>query len=105
MLTAQVTRLPLRLREGIEVLSEADQVELDSVPSVIEGILRREKLPLRLVPDILSAWDREPRRTAFGVSQAITLAAHDASPELRFELERAAGAYLASVTMSATRAN
>jgi hypothetical protein len=39
------------------------------------------------------------------VSQAITLAAHDTSPEMRFELERAAGAYLASVTMSVTRAN
>jgi hypothetical protein len=105
VLTAQVTRLPLRLRDGIEVLGEADAVEVDSVPSVVEGILRREKLPLRLLPDILSAWDREPRRTAFGVSQAITLAAHDASPEMRFELERAAGAYLASVTTGATRAN
>jgi hypothetical protein len=105
VLAAQVTCLPARLREGIDLLGEADRIEVDGIPSVVEGILREEKLPLRLMPDILSAWDREPRHTAFGVSQAITLAAHDASPEMRFELERAAGAYLASVTMRATRAN
>ena len=44
----------------------------------------------------MASYMREPTRTRFGVSQAITLAAQSESPEVRFDLERAAGLYLAA---------
>ncbi len=50
----------------------------------------------RLVTLYLEAYRREPLPNAFGVSQAVTLAAQGHSPEERLELEEAAGRYIAS---------
>lgn len=47
----------------------------------------------------MRAWNQEPGKSRFSVSQAITLAAQwESSPEVRFDLEQAAGAYLAAST-------
>jgi hypothetical protein len=43
----------------------------------------------------MSAFMREPGRSRFSVSQALTLAAQAEAPEVRFSLEQAAGLYLA----------
>ena len=48
-------------------------------------------LPLRLFDPIMEAYGREPLPTAFGISQAITLAAQRFNPEERLELEQTAG--------------
>lgn len=60
----------------------------------LRSILRDARLPLRLLRPLLDAHAKEPLPNAFGVSQALTLAAQSLSPEERFELERAAGRYL-----------
>jgi hypothetical protein len=44
----------------------------------------------------MSAFLREPGRSRFTVSQAVTLAAQAESPEVRYDMERAAGLYLAA---------
>jgi hypothetical protein len=69
---------------------------VDHVPAVLSQILRDARLPQRFLPILLSAYGREPHASAFGVTQAITLAAQDASvsAEDRVVLERAAGAYM-----------
>ena len=60
----------------------------------VRGVLTEPNLPLRLFDPIMEAYGREPVPTAFGVSQAITLAAQRFSPEERLQLEQAAGEYL-----------
>jgi hypothetical protein len=66
------------------------------VRATVLSLLVEGNLPQRHVPAILAAYDREPEMTAFGVSQAVTLAAQDETPEVRLDLEHAASAYLQS---------
>ena len=68
-----------------------------NVGDAVRGVLTDSNLPLRLFDPIMEACGREPTPTAFGVSQAITLAAQRFSPEQRLELEQAAGQYLQGV--------
>ena len=68
----------------------------ESVPATFERLLHDAKLPARLLPGILAAYQQEPRENAFGVSQALTLAAQDVAPEMRIELESLAGRYIAA---------
>jgi len=70
---------------------------VENVEDAVRGVLSQSNLPLRLFDPIMEAYGREPTPTAFGVSQAIPLAAQRYSPEERLELERAAGEYLRSV--------
>lgn len=60
----------------------------------IHKILEAAHLPRRLTAPILTAYDAEPHQSAFGIVQAITLAAQTMTPETRVELEHAAGRYL-----------
>ena len=66
-----------------------------SVEAELERLLVGAKLARRLLPDLLRAYEAEPHASAFGVAQAITLAAQGMTPELRLELETLAGSYLA----------
>lgn len=57
-------------------------------------ILKDAHLAKRHVPALEAAYNREPEPTAFGIVQAVTLAAQSFAPEPRYELERAAANYL-----------
>jgi hypothetical protein len=67
---------------------------VQNVEAEVRGVLREAGLPLRLVKPVLDAYEKEPGITKFSVSQAVTLAAQQQSPELRLALEEAAAAYL-----------
>ncbi len=84
-----------RLHRGAEVLGYSAHYQVEDVEAQVRGLLREAVLPARLVPEIMAAYAREPHPSRFGVSQALTLAAQDQTSELRYDLERAAGVYLA----------
>jgi len=88
--------LPSRIRRAAHVLERLAHHAVDHVPAVLSQILRDARLPQKLLPILLSAYGREPHTSALGVTQAITLAAQDASvsAEDRVVLERAAGKYM-----------
>ena len=78
------------------MLAESTTVEVSNVELEVRDLLRESRLPMRLVSSVMASYLREPSRTRFGVSQALTLAAQGESPEVRYALERAAGMYLAA---------
>ena len=90
LLSEQVNGLPERLGNGVRVLHSARERRVYDVPGTIRDTLRRASLPMRLASGIIEAFDSEPNFTAFGVSQAFTLAAQRVPAEMRVELERAA---------------
>jgi hypothetical protein len=85
-----------RLRRSTVVLGESARVVVDDVEVEVRRVLQAAKLPLRLARPILSAYSREPHRSVFGISQALTAHAKDESPEVRLQLEDLAGRYLAA---------
>lgn len=87
--------LPGRLRRGADVLASTTRVPVDDIAMEVERFLRASRLPLRLAPQIATAYKKEEHPSVFGLVQAVTLAAQELPPEQRFELERAAGAYAA----------
>jgi hypothetical protein len=95
LLSERLADLPGRLHEGQTRLLAAETRAVTDVEGTVRVILDEAGLPRRHLPRIVAAYGREPHASAFGVSQAITLAAQELAPEERFELERAAGSYLA----------
>lgn len=91
-------RLPASLRRAGEVVAASTERPVDGVEAEIRGVLREAHLLRRHERAVLSAYGREPHPTAFGVSQAMTLAAQEFSAEQRIELERVAGQYVARST-------
>ena len=86
-----------RVERAARRLADATRHALaESVPATFERLLQDAKLPARLLPGLLAAYQQEPRENAFGVSQALTLAAQDVAPEMRIELESLAGRYIAT---------
>ena len=80
------------------LLRSTDRLISGPVKDAIEHlVVRVGKLPRRILPDIYDAYVVEPHASAFGVAQALTLAAQHMTPELRVELESLAGRYLADV--------
>ncbi len=96
LLASQLDRLPARLAQGAATLRAARDRPVTDIEGVVRQVLAFADLPERHVRSILDAYAREPEPTAFGISQAITLSAQALSPEVRFDLERAAGTYLAT---------
>lgn len=98
LLVERLQELPGKLARGADLLSAAAERRLQFEPGIeIRNVLHRAGLPLRLAEPIVEAYLREPNPTAFGLSQAITLASQTMTPEVRFELEQAAGAYLSNL--------
>lgn len=98
LLAEQLRELPGKLARGADLLATASTRTLTSTPEIeIRNLLDHAGLPRRLTEPILDAYNREPHPTAFGLSQAITLASQTMTPEARFELEQAAGAYLSNL--------
>jgi hypothetical protein len=88
--------LPERINTSAKLLAQSTHVEVANVELEVRDLLREARLPLRLVPSVMAAYLREPSRTRFGIAQSLTLAAQTESPEVRFDLERAAGLYLSA---------
>lgn len=84
-----------RLLTGTQVLAQSTHQMVDDIEHEVREVLRGSKLPLRLASGVMSAYRREPHASRFGISQALTLAAQQESPEVRLQLEEAAGRYLA----------
>lgn len=86
--------LPARLQRGTDALAESAHMRVDDVDVAVRTMLQESRLPLRLLPGIIEAYQHEQHQTVFGVAQAITLAAQSLPAEQRFDLERAAGTYV-----------
>jgi hypothetical protein len=97
MLSERLQQLPGMLRQAGETLQASTSRRIEDVDDAVRGVLTQGNLPLRMLDPIMEAYGREPVANAFGVSQAITLAAQRFSPEVRLELEQAAGLYLRGV--------
>lgn len=95
-LTEGLSNLPGRLATGVRRLAEARrQIVADPAAEFIQ-LLRSARQPKRLLPMLQAAYAHEPEQTMFGISQAATRASQGLCPEERFELDRAAGTYLAN---------
>jgi hypothetical protein len=95
LLASQTQGLPGRLREGADILVRSTARRVADPATELHAILDAANLPGRILPALQAAYEREPVPTAFGISQAVTLAAQGMRPEERVELEGAAGRYLA----------
>jgi len=96
ILVNRAEHLPGQLARGAALLHAARDTRVADVRATVVSLLEDAHLPQRHAPAILSAYDREPEPTVFGVSQAVTLASQFESPEVRLDLEHAASAYLQS---------
>jgi hypothetical protein len=83
-----------RLHRGADVLAASVTKQVENVEVEVRALLREAGLPLRLVKPVVAAFQKEPGTTRFHVSQAVTLAAQQQTPEVRLALEEAAGAYI-----------
>jgi hypothetical protein len=103
LLAERLRELPGKLANAGRVLVASREREVRAPKDEFLAILRSAHLPLALLPEIERAYELEPalKGTAFGISQAVTRAAQDVSPEVRFELERAAGVYIAKLSPTA----
>lgn len=93
-LADKLSELPGRLAESGDVLRASTLRQLPDVQGAVRGLLQEAKLPLRFHEPIMDAWQLEPQPTAFGLSQAVTLAAQRFNPEERLQLEQAASDFL-----------
>lgn len=83
-----------RLHHSSRTLVASLKRAVPNVEEELKSVLKSARLPLRLLKSVMVAYAREPLANAFGVSQALTLAAQSVESEDRFELEQAAGRYL-----------
>jgi len=85
-----------RIHRGARVLERSATRLSTNITQALKDTLVEARLPVGLLPMMLAAYHRDPHPSVFGITQAITLGAQDASltPEDRIALERAAGDYL-----------
>lgn len=96
LLAAGLENIGHRLHRGHARLLASTRQQVKRVEDEVRDILNHADLPQRLARPILDAYAKEPSSTAFGVSQAITLAAQGMNAEDRVELEQLAGSYLST---------
>jgi hypothetical protein len=99
LLIEKFASLPGRLQRGAELLAASRDRRVDDVSIAIRQLLEARRLSVKLLAPILAAYDREPHASAFGVAQALTLAAQKFSPEVRLDLERTAGEFVAEADL------
>jgi hypothetical protein len=88
---------PSQLQRAGRALERSGHHGIDDVPGALADVLRGARIPQRLLAIMLTAYEREPHPSVFGIAQAITLGVQDprVSAEDRVALERAAGEYVA----------
>jgi Domain of unknown function (DUF932) len=89
--------VPARIQRAGRALERSGHHAVEHVEAALVEVLRLARLPLRVLPVLAAAYDRDPHASAFGISQAVTLGAQDprVSAEERLALETAAGEYVA----------
>lgn len=97
-LADRLEQLPGKLQLAGDALRASTEAQIADVKATVRGVLQQANLPLRMLPPVMEAYGREPLPTAFGVSQALTLAAQRFPAEERFDLEQAAGEYLRALS-------
>jgi hypothetical protein len=102
LLVDRMKSLPETLRLGGVVLTEAVDHPVNDIEAEVRTVLAGGNLPAKLLPQILEAYAAEPHPSAFGVAQAVTWSKLRLSPEVRLELEVAAGRYLRSVNAASS---
>jgi hypothetical protein len=70
-----VARLPASLRRAGEVVAASTERRVEGIEAEIHAVLRDAHLLRRHERAVVAAYGREPHASAFGVAQAITLAA------------------------------
>jgi hypothetical protein len=92
--------LPGKLADAAHALVSSRASRADDPRATFLEILRAARLPRKLLPELERAYEAEPRLkgNSFGISQAVTRAAQDRPAEERFDLERAAGEYIAHLS-------
>lgn len=93
-LTAGLVGIAEKVHRGVDVMAYSANYRIESVSTEVSVLLREAGLPLALHAEIMGAFGREPHESKFGIAQALTLAAQWQTPELRYDLEKAAGLYL-----------
>jgi hypothetical protein len=96
-LTKNLRELPGKISEGARVLADARSREIQEPEREFLRVLQLGHMPRRLLPELQTAYALEPEQSMFGISQAVTRASQELSPEERFELDRAAGTYLTHI--------
>lgn len=97
-LVLALAKLPARWRSGEAILRLARGAVVDDVGATVEAILDDPTVPRSVVKIATEVARSGEDRTRFGVVQAITSVAHvqNRDPEVRFAMERLAGAWLAA---------
>lgn len=92
-----------RIHQAARTLERSGHHAVTDIKRALRDVLEDARLPVRLMPTMLAAYNQEPHASAFGVIQAITLGAQHKSvtAEERIALERAAASYLARYDESA----
>jgi hypothetical protein len=93
-LAENASRLGGFLTEGAARLLETRRMPIENREEVFLEILRRARVPQKQLPALETAYAAEPEPSAFGIAQAVTRAAQLFPSETRFDLERAASAYI-----------
>lgn len=87
--------LPGNLVEANRVLALSTSWAVRDVEAEAHSVLREAGMVRRHLVGVMSAYQMEPHPSVFGLSQAMTLHAHDVEPEERVALEDLAGTYVA----------
>lgn len=94
-LVGGIRSLPKSLALANQALEASTGWEVRNVEAEARAILREAGMVRRHLSGVMAAYQREPHRSVFGLSQAITLHAQSAEPEDRVGLEDLAGLYVA----------
>lgn len=96
-LVTAIARLPKRWSEELVVIGRASVAEVEHPDSEVELALAGSGVARHLVEAAQQEVLRAGDRTRWGVAQAITWTAHrvNQNPDVRFQMERLAGEYLA----------
>ena len=96
-LVTAIARLPKRWSEELVVIGRAAAIDVEHPDSEVELALVGSGIARHLVEAAQQEVLRAGDRTRWGVAQAITWTAHrvNQNPDVRFEMERLAGEYLA----------
>jgi hypothetical protein len=97
-LVTAIARLPKRWSEELVVIGRAAAIDVEHPDSEVELALAGSGIARHLVEAAQQEVLRAADRTRWGVAQAITWTAHrvNQNPDVRFEMERLAGEYLAA---------
>ena len=97
-LVTAIARLPKRWSEELVVIGRASVVDVEHPDSEVELALVGSSVGRHLIEAAQQEVLRAGDRTRWGVAQAITWTAHrvNQNPDIRFEMERLAGEYLAA---------